>query len=44
LLLAVLFTYGSGTVQNSFLVEFGIGLLFSEGKRRSEQDCFPVNH
>jgi len=39
LLAAVLFTYGSGTVQNRFvLVELGIGLLFSEGKRRSKQD------
>jgi hypothetical protein len=27
--------YGSGTVQNNFLVELGIGLLFPEGKRRS---------
>jgi hypothetical protein len=27
--------YGSGTVQNNFLVELGISLLFPEGKRRS---------
>jgi len=30
--------YGSGTVQNRFVVELGIGLLFPERKRRSKQD------
>jgi hypothetical protein len=38
LLATVLFTCGSGTVQNRVLVELGIDLLFPEGKRRSEQD------
>ena len=36
LLAAVLFTYGSGPVQNIFFGNF-IGLLFPERKRRSKQ-------
>jgi predicted RNase H-related nuclease YkuK (DUF458 family) len=36
LLASVLFTYGSGTVQNIIFVELGFNLLFPEGKRRSE--------
>jgi hypothetical protein len=38
LLAAVLFTYGSGTVQNRFFGGIRYRLFFPEGKRRSEQD------
>jgi hypothetical protein len=38
LLATVLFTCGTVLFKIEFLVELGIGLLFPEGKRRSEQD------
>jgi hypothetical protein len=38
LLLAVLFIYGSGTVQNRFFGGIRYLPFFPEGKRRSEQD------
>jgi len=37
-LAAVLFTYGSGTVQNRVFGGIRYQLFFSEGKRHSEQD------
>jgi len=35
---AVLFITAAVLFKTDFLVELGIGLLFAEGKRRSEQD------
>jgi hypothetical protein len=38
LLAAILFIMAAVLFKIDFLVELGIGLLFPEGKRRSEQD------
>ena len=38
LLATVMFTCGTVLFKTEFLMELGIGLLFSKGKRRSEQD------
>ena len=42
LLAAVLFITAAVLFKTYFLLELGIGLLFPEGKRRSEQEPYPI--